>query len=273
MIAYGFANAYGKPLSQRVGPAQMLFLRGITVSIVLALASISSYHYFTNWFAVCATVLLGVAGYLPVLAFTHGVKMNRVGIVTPIAGASPLVTVLLAFLFLAVPISTTQWLAIILVILANVAISFDFKNWRESSAFQLSSGIPFALIAAVGWGLFYFFLVPSTQALGPWLSAFLVEIGVTGAAGLHMLQSAKPLIFKDMFSRDVMVNGFLLVVGTVAFTFGVRYYNVGIVAALSNSTALVSVLIGALIFREHLRLKEKIAVAVMIVGIIIITLT
>ena len=271
MVTYGFANAFAKPLSQKFGAAELLFLRGIVTSAVLAAASIASYHYLQNWLAVIATLFLGVAGYIPVLAFMHGIKNSRLGIVVPIAGTAPLITVFLAFLFLNVQINLVQWIAIGLVIFANIAVSFDFKNWRQSSAFQLSSGIPFALIAALGWGLFYFFLVPSTKTLGPWLSALLVEVGVTLAAGFHVWLRSKKISLRDIFHRSIVGNGILTCLGTVAFTIGVRYYNLGIVAALANSTALISTLLGALLFKERLHIKEKIAVAIMILGIAIIS--
>src|SRR6185503_12296975 len=107
------------------------------------------------------------------------------------------------------------------------------------------------------WGLFYFFLVPSTRVLGPWLSALLVEIGVALAAGLHILLTSKKVTVKALLSPSIILNGILTCLGTVAFTVGVKYYNVGIVAALANSTALISTLMGAYLFKEHLRAKEK----------------
>jgi drug/metabolite transporter (DMT)-like permease len=272
MLAYGFSNAQSKPLSQKFGSENLLFCRGITVSLVLAIASIPALKHSYPLIAVLACIILGVAGYIPVLAFTHAIKTSRLGVVAPIAGTAPLVTVLLAFLFLNTPINPVQWLAICMVIFANLTVSINFKNWQESNVLQLSSGIPFAIMAALGWGLFYFFLIPSTKALGPWLSACLAEIGVTLAAGFHIWTKQKTLPIKASFDPGVVVNAFLLCIGTVAYTIGVDYYSIGIVAALSNSTAVISTLIGCFIFNEQLHAKEKIAAAIMITGITIICL-
>ncbi|MGH7867918.1 MAG: EamA family transporter, partial [Candidatus Dormibacteraceae bacterium] len=174
MLGYGFANAYSKPLSQELGAAHLIFYRGLTISVVLGMAAIPNYPYlFHHWVAVALAMALGIAGYIPVLAFTHGIRRSRLSVVAPIAATAPLVTVFLSFAFLKVAIGQIEWLAIALVVLANVLVSVEFTNWRESNLFQLSSGVPFALVAAAGWGLFYFFLVPSTRALGPWMAAFL----------------------------------------------------------------------------------------------------
>ena len=272
MVSFGLANAYSKPLSQKLGPAQMLFLREFAILPVLLAVSIPSFHYLQHWQVAVAAVLLGVAGYLPVLAFTHAVKESPLGIVAPIAGTSPLVLVLLSVLFLNTTISQLQWLAVALVILANIIVSVDPKNWRQSRLLQKSSGIPFALFAALGWGLFFVFLVPVSRTLGPWLAALLPECGVALAAGLHVFLSKQPIHLADGFKPLVLVNGLCICGGVLGFTIGVRYFNAAIVGVLGNSTALISTLLGMYLFKESLHLKERIAAVVMILGIAAISL-
>jgi drug/metabolite transporter (DMT)-like permease len=272
MATYGLSNVQSQPLAKKIGPAQMLFLRGIIISVILAICAISNFDKFTLYKEVFLTLLLGMAGYLPVLAFTHGIKISRISIISPIAGTSPLVTVLLSFFILKTAIHPVQWLAIVVVIGANVVMSIDLKNIRNSNALQLSSGIPYALIATLGWGCFYFFLVYATTSLGPWVSAFLVEAGVTIAAGLHLLFSHQKTPFKKTLSDGIIINGMLICIGTVAFTVGVRYFNVGIVATLSNSVAIVSALVATYMLHEHLTRKEKLAAIAMIAGIIALTI-
>lgn len=212
-----------------------------------------------------------MAGYIPVLAFMHGLRVSRVGIVSPIAATSALFTVVLAFAVLHTPLHSLQWLAIVLVIAANVAISVNLKDLRNSNVMQLESGVLYALIAALGWGLFYFLLVYPTRAIGPWASALMVELGVTIAAGLHLFLGKQKLVHKNALSFTVMGSGISIVAATVAYTIGVYYYNVGIVAALSNSTALVSTLLAAYFFKERLNLFEKTVAAAMVLGVILVT--
>jgi len=207
---------------------------------------------------------LGIAGYLPVLAFTHAIKESPLGIIAPIAGASPVFTLLFSFLFLGVILHPIQWVAALLIVAANTAVSVNVRNWRNSDFLKMSSGVPFALVAAVGWGLFYFLLVPISKELGPWLAALCVEIGVTIAAGVHIKALKKKTSLRTSLRKDVILNGFLICLGTVAFTIGVSKFNVGIVAALSNSTALIATLIGVYMFHEKLKSKDRIAAAIII---------
>jgi drug/metabolite transporter (DMT)-like permease len=273
MVSYGFGNAFSQPLAKRLGPAQVIFLRGVTICLVLAIASLPSYHFLNrHWGSLWEALGLGAAGYLPVLAYTHGLKVSKIGIISPIAGSAPLVTVLLAYFILHDNVNEVRWLAIAVIILANVAVSLNIRSWRNSNLLILSSGIPFALIAAVGWGLFYFILIYPTRAIGPWLAALFAELGVTIAAGIHLALAKKELAARQLWSPSIVVNGLLTCAGTVAFTIGVRSYNQAIVITLSNSVAVVSTLLGVVFFHERLRQSEILAGASMIMAIIVLSL-
>lgn len=272
MLAYSAASVASQPLVRKIGSAQVLFYRGISVVVLMAIACIPFYKDLNNLPMALFAFFLGIAGYIPVLAFMHGLRVSKVGVVAPIGATSALFTVVLAFIFLDTPLSAVQWFAIAMVVAANVIISVNPKDIRNSKITQLENGILFALIAAVGWGLFYFILVYPTRSIGPWLSALFVEIGVMTAAGAHLLLTKEKFDFKHTKSWPMVASGFAIAVGTVAYTIGVHSYNVGIVAVLSNSTALSSTLLAAYFFKERLTRFEMIVAAVMILGVILVSI-
>ena len=272
MVGYAFSGITSQPLAKKLGNAQVIFLRGLTVIVVLAAASISSIHHLQDVHYVVYALVLGVLGYLPLLAFTHGIKISRIGIVSPIGGCSPLITVLLAYFLLSTALSGLQWLAIALIVAANIGVSVNVKSLKDSNIVNLASGVPFGLAAAIGWGVFYYALIYPTRALGPWLSALLVEIGVTVGAGIHILAAKQRPVFRQSASKGVIASGLSVVLGTVGFTVGVDKYNVGIVAALSNSMALLSFLLAAYFFKEKLNRTEAVAAVVMVIGVVLISI-
>ncbi len=272
MVAYGLANGLSQPLARKLKSSQFLFLRGLIICLFLLIASLPSYESFNQLRPVTETILLGMLGYLPLLAFTHAIKISRLGVVAPIAGTAPIVTVLMAFALLHAPIEQLQWLAIIMIIIANVVVTVNLKDWRSSSKVKVTSGIPYALLASIGWGIFFFLLIYQALSLGPWLAAFLVELGVTIAAGLHCLIAKEKVRFKEALTRPVIINALLVVIGISAYTFGVSNYHVGIVAAIGNSTTVVSVLVGIILYKERMRLKEKLAAATMVLGVFLVSI-
>lgn len=273
MVGYSLANVFSQPLAKRVGSAQLLFLRGLTITLLLAVACLPEYHRLNHhWGSLLIALILGIAGYLPVLAFTHGVKVSRISIVTPIAGTATLFSVLLAYIFLHSSVSGLQWFAIALVILANILVSINIRDIRQSNVLQLSSGIPSGLTAALGWGVFFFLLIYPTRVLGPWLPALFVELGVTIAAVLHLVVSRQKIPLRAAYSPGVVLNGVAICIGTVAYTVGVHDYNIPIVVTLANSPALLSTFLGIRLFKEKLRPLELWAGAIMIAGVAIISL-
>ncbi len=272
MFAYGFASAFSKPLANKFDPIQVIYLRGLIICLILAILSIPHYQDLAHIKYIFLALGLGIVGYLPSLAFMYSIKNSPLGIVAPIAGASPFITVLLSFIFLNIPIKSLQWLAIFLIIIANMVVAINIRDWRRSNIFKLSSGVPFALMATIGWGLFYFLLVPITKHIDPWLSALFVEVGVTLMASLHIQLTNRKLSIKDIKKNPIILNGILICLGTLGFTIGVQYFNVGIVETLSNSTALITIVLSIYLFHEHLHLKERLSSLIMILGIIILSI-
>jgi len=271
MVGYGLANVYSLPIAKRVGPARFLFLRGLAICLILIVTAIPTMHHLANWRATIAAFAIGLLGYLAPLAFTHGIKISRISIVAPIAGTAPFITVLLSALLLGTHVGSVQWLGIMLILAANIAVSLNFRSLRDSNVLKLASGVPYALVAALLWGVVFFLIIYPTRSLGPWLSALLMEIGVTAAAAVHVWLRHEGFAFKQAVSRPMLANALLIAGGTLGYTIGVHSFNIGIVATLSNSTAVVSIIAATLVHHERLTHNEKILAALMTLGVVVVS--
>ena len=68
-----------------------------------------------------------------------------------------------------------------------------------------------------------------------------------------------------------MANGAFIAIAILALTIGISYYNVGIVVTLGQSSALITILLGVWLFKEHLTLKERVLSLIMIIGVALLT--
>lgn len=272
MFSYGLANTFTRPIIHRLGAARMLWVRGLAIVALLAVAALPAYAHLANWKAALAAVGIGVFGYLPPLAFSHGIKLSRISIVTPIASTAPLITVILSTVFLHTKLHGLQWWGIGVVVLANVLASVNFRSLRDSNILKMASGVPYALVASVGWGVVAFLLVYATRWLGPWIASLLLEVGVVLAAAVHVWLRREPFVPKEATRKDVMVNGALIALGTLSFTIGLRSFNVGLVATLGNSNAVVSIIAATLWHHEHLTRAEKYVAGLMVFGVVLVSL-
>lgn len=147
----------------------------------------------------------------------------------------------------------------------------NFRSPRDSNILKLASGVPYALVAAVLWGVVFFLIIYPTRSLGPWAAALLLEIGVAMAAAVHVGLRREPLLLRQAATRPVVMNALMIAGGTLAYTVGVRSFNIGLVATLSNSTAVVSIIAATLIHHEQLARNERLLAAVMIIGVVVVS--
>lgn len=273
MVSYGLANTLALPLARRLNSARLVLLRGLVVCALLAVISLPTLGHMADWRAALGTLALGVLGYVPLLAFTQGIKISRISIVAPIAGTAPLITVLLSVLVLHSHLHSMQWVGVLLIILANAVVSVNFRSLRDSNILKLASGVPYGLVAALLWGVVFFLIIYPTRSIGPWLSALLMEVGVALAAAVHVWLRREAFMLKETRKPSLIWNAALLAAGSLAYTVGVKYFHVGLVAALSNSTAVVSIIAATRLHHERLTRVEKILTAIMVVGVVLISIT
>src|SRR5205814_1295468 len=91
-VSWSMANIFSLPLAKRLGNARMLLLRGLWTCAAVIIPAMGSLGQLSHWRAALMAFAVGVFGYLPPLAFTHGARVSRISIVSPIAGTAPFVT-------------------------------------------------------------------------------------------------------------------------------------------------------------------------------------
>lgn len=271
MIGIGLASALSKPLSEKYGAVHTIFIRQILIASALVVLALPAFGQVRNWQALPWVIALGVFGYLPLVAFFTALKLSPVGLVAPIAGASPFITVLLNSYFLHIPMRPLQGVAIGIIIAANIAISLRSKNLQDHNPAHYQ-GVPFAILACLGWGIFFFLYAQSARELGPWVAPAINEAIILLVAGAHTLALKNSYSLRQSLQRSVIIPALLISVGSLFFTFGAKYAQPSIFMPIAQSTAAVGVLAGVWLYQEHLSLQQRLATVVMIVGVAILAI-
>ena len=217
-----------------------------------------------------------------VFLFYRAFEIGQLSLVAPITSSFAVVTALLAFLSGERPAR----LAIIGAICLIVGVLFvtrghqsSEENVEESAGRSTLCGVPEAVVAAVGYGFVFWgldFVVPTMGAL--WPLAFL-RIGV-----LVCLSIA--LIFLRFFSNETapstenwraMIWPSLAVAGAdtlawLSFNSGTQRDDVAIVTTLGSLYSGVAVFFAWLIWKEKLQPPQRLGVAIIFLGIILVGL-
>lgn len=270
MIGYGISNAISKVPAKILGSRKTVFFRNLMTSLILfiALLFFIKETVFSLEYIIIA-IIISIIGYIPLVSFFQAVKHGKVGIVTPIANASIIFTVLFSIIFFKETLSQIQIFSIILIIAGIILISMDIKDWKNSELFNLKSGIPFALLAAFFWGIVFFLFKIPVLVLGAFLTAFLVEFGIAVSSYLHLKSSKIKITIPDKKMYPyLLVLGVLGAIALVSYNFGVKNYNVSVVAAITFANPVVATLYGKFVYKEKLSIMQYIAGLLIILGIV-----
>lgn len=270
MLGYGLSTVFSKTIIQKYGAAKSVAIREIYIVGFCLILALPFLHSVQNWQMFLVGILAGAVGYLPLLAFFKAIEHSPIGIVSPITSTAPIVSVVLSLIFLGTPVSVLQWVAISIIVIANILISLSVNNsgnnnWR--------AGIPYALFAMVGWGVYFFLLIPIARNLGPWTTPLATEGGVLISSMLFLLVTKQLPKARQIADPKVIFPAVCIFVGVVTYALACMFALPSIFSSLSQSSGIVAVVLGAVLLKERLGLRKRILTVVMIAGVVLLSLS
>jgi drug/metabolite transporter (DMT)-like permease len=272
MCAGGIANALLKPVSEGLGALPTIVFRAGTSALALLVAVIvlrPPLYFSIDSFLIA--IAISVLGYFPFLFYVRALRLERVGIVAPIASSWIVVASAIGFIFLGDTLTSEKLFVLTSIIAGVVLASFDFKAWGRGHAVYSKKAIVLSIGAALLWGIvFPLFAVPS-EFYGAIVFGLIIETVVCLSAVIH-LRSTKntlPSISKiQPYIVPVLGAGILTAVFTPAVSLGYLTGYTSVVAALSGSSIAVTVCVAALLYKERLTVLQYAGAGLILLGTI-----
>ena len=273
MLGYGMSNAIAKVPARNLGTRNAIFFRGVFISLfLLTVFLLFSREAVLSITYVLIGFIISLIAYVGFSIFYQALKLGEVGVVSPIANSSVIITVLLSIVFFGEPITWIQFSLILLIITGIVLVSINFRNIRKSQLFKISSGVPFALITCLLWGLVFFLYKIPINILGPILTSFIIESGMMVFSGFDIKFSRTRFILP---TRRNLIHVFFVALfgaaGTLFFSLGIDISNVSIVAPIAFANPLVSTIYGKFVYNEKLDTVQYLAIIIILIGIALIS--
>ena len=208
-------------------------------------------------------VLGGVAGLVGLAAFYRGMAVGAMAVVAPISATGAAIPV-------AVGLSTGDRPSAIQgvgLVLAMVGVVLASREGGEGAGgARLAAGTGLALVAALGFGVFFVGLDAASDGDVLWalLAArsfdviLLCALAVTLGRGTRM--SARDL-------RDVVAVGLLDVLANALFALASTRGLVSLVAVLASLYPVVTIFLARLVLKERIRASQGAGVALALVGV------
>jgi drug/metabolite transporter (DMT)-like permease len=265
-LCWGVGDFLGGLASRRMAVVAVLAisqgigLAGVLLWVLLARES------FPGVEALLPALAAGVAGLVGLAALYRGLAVGAMGIVAPISAASPLVGLTADAVQGTFP-AALQWLGIAFVLAGIVALSRESSP--EAGSGRVASGVGLALVAALGFGLFVVGLDAGSDESAGWAVvaarstsvAIAVVVALVLSTSLRPSRGAWPLLV-GIGVGDTLAN----VLVAVASTHGA----IGIVAVLSATYPIVTVLLARLFLEERLTTSKRAGGVVAISGAVLV---
>lgn len=272
MFAGGITNALLKSVSSGLGAVPAVILRAAVSAITLFVAfliiqppvSFEIGDFFVALF-------ISILGYFPFLFFVKALRMEKVGIVAPIASSWIVIASVIGFLFFNEPLSTEKLFVLAAVLAGVVLTSVDFKAWGGGHAVFSKNAIIFALSAAFLWGIVFPLFVLPSSAFGALVFGLIIEsvVFLCGVTHLVITKSRMP-VFSVIRPHVwyILIAGVLTAVYTPVVSLGYLTGNVSLVSALSGSSIVVAVFVASIIYKERLTVLQYAGAALILLGTI-----
>jgi len=236
-------------LSQAIG------LVGIGVWVVVA------QDPFPGVVGLIPAVLAGLAGAMGLAALYRGLAVGAMGIVAPISAASPIVPLSVDAALGVVP-ATAQWLGVALVLAGIVTLSREPRNGGQ----RIAAGAGLAVVAAVGFGLFFVGLDAGADESAPWAVVAARSASVTFAVAAAVFITRTSLRPPRALLPALVAIGVFDTGANVLVAYALTKGAAGIVAVLSALYPVVTVVLARVVLEEQLSSSRRVGGVVALGG-------
>lgn len=263
MLCIGIAWFLAARISKKLSPlGSTLLFQAIGVPFFLFLIPFN--HVSLTQVNILGLLAVGVYETFVMLLVFRATKEGDAGIVVPVTNSYSLVTFFLGVMFLGESLTGIKLLAAGLTITGIALLSTDMSKIRK---IKFKQGILWAVLAAVGGGIYFYFVTILARGSGWFYTALIIRIAISAAAFLILVlkRQVKSLQFPGTPWLWLISGAVLDVVGFSLYNFAVMTAETSKVTVIMSASSLIIVILGAVFLKERLN-RFQIAGAVCVVG-------
>src|SRR5271168_3790060 len=292
-FCWGAADFAARFASRRVGAYRTLFFMQffgfVALSVYLKFTGGFSRGIAPGWQPWAMAVAAGLLNMLASLALYHSFEHGTLSIVGPVSSSYPALTVALSFLSgERIHAVRATGLAVTLLGVILAATSFAQAktaaaaensehvpaNHPEHSRAHLSTGVGWAICAALGFGVLFWFLgfhvVPAVgSAVSVWVMRLtaLVALAVASAPAGQTLRLPRGGVWWLLLAVGILDTA-AFVVNNAGLSTG----QVSVVSVLASLYGAITVLLAWIFLRERLERSQWLGIVLIFIGIVLVSL-
>lgn len=273
LVGFGLENTISKKCAEKIELLKILVSRYLITSF---LSFISIFIFFNKFTFSIKYILIGglisIFGYAGYYFLIKGFKNGSLSIISTISSTRIFISVIVCHLIFKHIIGNTQIFLILMIFFGVLLATINIKDIKNSLVLNIKSGIPFALLNALIWGIIFpLYSIPS-GVLGAFLFSFILELtglSITIIRSINKKSSVFPS--KKELKAEYLLLLLLGITGGLGCIFanlGYATQHIEIVSAIGIAVPVITVPLGRILYKEKVSILQLISIIIITFSII-----
>jgi drug/metabolite transporter (DMT)-like permease len=263
-LAWGVADFVGPWQARSFGTLRVLFWAQLGGLAAIAIAASLLANPPDDW-AVLLAIPAALSGTLGLYAYYRGMQTGMMTVVAPIAGASALVPVVFGIATGDRP-SGFQLAGIAC---ALVGVALAAQEHQEGGERRVAAGVWLAVLAAIGFG-FYFPPMHAAGEADPWWASLIFRTTAFLIVALAVAARRPNVRLRGWPLWIVIAVGVGDTLGNLLFAASSSHGLVSVTSVLASLYPVVTVVLAAIVLKEHIAGGQRIGVVLTLTGVALI---
>jgi drug/metabolite transporter (DMT)-like permease len=271
-IGFGLADLFGAISTRRTGVlVTLLVIQSVDLVVLSALLLTPIPGSLDASGEAWAAILVsGVLGTFSFFFFYRALQLGPIAIVSPVFASYAAITVILSVLLIGERLSALATAGLVST-LAGVTLASGGRGEGEAGGRKPWGGIPWAVAAAIAWGVSSYLIGRYAQETGWFLPVYgsrLVEFGLIGATVLVLRASGRKVaVPRGADAAIPTASGLADMMGVALFARGSEVGLVSVMSAVSATFPLVVIAGGVAMFHERPTLVQWVGIITTVAGL------
>ncbi len=271
MIGWGAADFFAAIAVRKAGTFTVyLWSALLSVLFFLPLAPFFGIPVL-SWTAVALLLFASMLSMISWLAFYKGFQVGKVSVVSPIALSWPAITVILSITLLKESLTFIQASGVVLAIAGGVMASFRLSDLGKLNFSSPSSGVKYALIAALGWGIYFIPVDVLVEAYGWFIPLFFIHAISAGYILAYSRATRRNMQFPMGLGKLLLIIAGLNVFAYMSYGLGITSEHTAVVAPIIAAAPAVTILLARKYFNEALEINQKAGILSILLGLVLLS--
>jgi drug/metabolite transporter (DMT)-like permease len=265
-LSWGLSDYLGG-VKSRIVPLLTLIAVSQLAGLILMAAITGSTSSFPDGRTAAYGAIAGAAGVAAVAAFYRGMAIGRISIVAPVSATGVIIPVAVGLARGERPGS----LALVGMALAFVGVVLASAEDEPGGTRSLAAGVPLALVAAFGFGIFFLFVAKASEGDNALSAAFMLRLTTVPLILLAMLALRQPFRVPRGNLHWLVLIGVLDSGANTLFALATNHGLLSLVSVLGSLYPLSTVLLAQALLREHVARHQKFGIVAALAGVALIS--